>query len=63
MIGAGTLISQSAELSAGEQDKKSRIWGALIMIALVGIALLLLGIIVKFLQYTELANAFESFGG
>ncbi len=62
MIGAGTLISRLADISARDRGKKSWIWGVVIMIALVVVPLLLLGIIVKFFQYTELGNVFESFG-
>ena len=61
MIGAGILISRLAEISRADRGKKSWIWGVAIMIALVVIPLLLLGIIVKFFQYTELGNVFESF--
>lgn len=61
MICAGMLISRLAEISERERGKKSWIWGVVIMIALVVIPLLLLGIIVKFFQYTELRNVFESF--
>ena len=61
MIGAGTLISRLAGISEKDRGKKSWIWGVFIIIALIVVPLLLLGIIVKFLHYTELQTGFDSF--
>lgn len=53
MISAGTLISRLAGISEKDRGKKSWIWGVLIIITLVIVPLLLLGIIVKFIHYSE----------
>ena len=62
MIGAGVLISRLAEIAKTDKSKKTWIWGILILIALIAVPLLLLGVIVKFAQYSSVAGVFESFG-
>ena len=63
MIGAGVLISRLAEIAKTDKGKKTWIWGILILIALIAVPLVLLGIIVKFAQYSSVAGVFESLGG
>ena len=63
MIGAGVLISRLAEIAKTDKGKKTWIWGILILIALIAVPLLLLGVIVKFAQYSSVAGVFESLGG
>ena len=63
MIGAGVLISRLAEIAKTDKGKKTWIWGILILIALIAVPLVLLGVIVKFAQYSSVAGIFESFGG
>ena len=63
MIGAGVLISRLAEIAKSDKAKKTWIWGILILIALIAVPLLLLGVIVKFAQYSSVAGVFESLGG
>ena len=63
MIGAGVLISRLAEISKADKGKKTWIWGVIILIALIAVPLLLLGVIVKFAQYSSVAGVFESLGG
>ena len=62
MIGAGVLISRLAEIAKTDKSKKTWIWGILILIALIAVPLLLLGVIVKFAQYSSVAGVFESLG-
>ena len=62
MIGAGVLISRLAEIAKTDKGKKTWIWGILILIALIAVPLLLLGVIVKFAQYSSVAGVLESFG-
>ncbi|RKU11376.1 hypothetical protein C6502_08370 [Candidatus Poribacteria bacterium] len=62
MIGAGVLISRLAEIAKTDKGKKTWIWGILILIALIAIPLLLLGVIVKFAQYSSVAGVFSNFG-
>lgn len=61
MIGAGTLISRLAGISEKDRGKKSWVWGALIIIALIIVPLLLLGIIVKFVHYSETQAVLDVF--
>ena len=63
MIGAGVLISRLAEIAKTDKGKNTWIWGIIILIALIAVPLLLLGVIVKFAQYSSVAGVFESFGG
>ena len=63
IIGAGVLISRLAEIAKADKGKKTWIWGILILIALIAVPLLLLGVIVKFAQYSSVAGVFESLGG
>jgi Na+-driven multidrug efflux pump len=63
MIGAGVLISRLAEIAKADRGKKTWIWGILILIALIAVPLVLLGVIVKFAQYSSVAGVFESLGG
>ena len=63
MIGAGVLISRLAEIAKTDKGKKTWIWGIIILIALIAVPLLLLGVIVKFAQYSSVAGVFESLGG
>ena len=63
IIGAGVLISRLAEIAKTDRGKKTWIWGILILIALIAVPLLLLGVIVKFAQYSSVAGVFESLGG
>ena len=63
MIGAGVLISRLAEIAKTDKGKKTWIWGILILIALIAVPLLLLGVIVKFAQYSSVAGVFESLSG
>ena len=63
IIGAGVLISRMAEIAKTDKGKKMWIWGVIILIALIAIPLLLLGIVVKFAQYSSVAGVFEGFGG
>ena len=63
IIGAGVLISRLAEIAKTDKGKKTWIWGILILIALIAVPLLLLGVIVKFAQYSSVAGVFESLGG
>ena len=62
MIGAGVLISRLAEIAKTDKGKKTWIWGILILIALIAVPLVLLGVIVKFAQYSSVAGVFESLG-
>ena len=62
IIGAGVLISRLAEIAKTDKGKKTWIWGIIILIALIAVPLLLLGVIVKFAQYSSVAGVFESFG-
>ena len=62
IIGAGVLISRLAEIAKTDKGKKTWIWGILILIALIAVPLLLLGVIVKFAQYSSVAGVFESLG-
>ena len=62
MIGAGVLISRLAEIAKTDKGKKTWIWGILILIALIAVLLILLGVIVKFAQYSSVAGVFESLG-
>ena len=63
MIGAGVLISRLAEIAKTDKGKKTWIWGIIILIALIAVPLVLLGVIVKFAQYSSVAGVFESLGG
>ena len=63
MIGAGVLISRLAEIAKTDRGKKTWIWGIIILIALIAVPLVLLGVIVKFAQYSSVAGVFESLGG
>ena len=63
IIAAGVLISRLAEIAKTDRGKKTWIWGILILIALIAVPLLLLGVIVKFAQYSSIAGVFESLGG
>ena len=63
MIGAGVLISRLAEIAKTDKGKKTWIWGILILIALIAVPLLLLGVIVKFAQYSSVAGVFEGLVG
>ena len=62
MIGAGVLISRLAEIAKTDRGKRTWIWGILILIALIAVPLLLLGVIVKFGQYSSVAGVFEGLG-
>ena len=62
MIGAGVLISRLAEIAKTDKGKKTWIWGILILIALIAVPLVLLGVIVKFAQYSSVASVFSNFG-
>jgi cytochrome b subunit of formate dehydrogenase len=62
MIGAGVLISRLAEIAKTDRGKKTWIWGIIILIALIAVPLVLLGVIVKFAQYSSVAGVFESLG-
>ncbi len=62
IIGAGVLISRMAEIAKTDRGKKTWIWGVIILIALIAIPLLLLGIVVKFAQYSSVAGVFSNFG-
>ena len=62
IIGAGVLISRMAEIAKTDRGKKTWIWGVIILIALIAIPLLLLGIVVKFAQYSSVASVFSNFG-
>ena len=62
IIGAGVLISRLAEIAKTDKGKKTWIWGIIILIALIAVPLLLLGVIVKFAQYSSVAGVFESLG-
>ena len=62
IIGAGVLISRLAEIAKTDKGKKTWIWGVIILIALIAIPLLLLGIVVKFAQYSSVASVFSNFG-
>ncbi len=62
MIGAGVLISRLAEIAKTDRGKKTWIWGVLILIALIAVPLILLGVIVKFAQYSSVAGVFSNFG-
>ena len=62
MIGAGVLISRLAEIAKADKGKKTWIWGIIILIALIAVPLVLLGVIVKFAQYSSVAGVFESLG-
>ena len=62
MIGAGVLISRLAEIAKTDRGKKTWIWGILILIALIAVPIILLGVIVKFAQYSSVAGVFESLG-
>ena len=62
IIGAGVLISRLAEIAKTDRGKKTWIWGIIILIALIAVPLLLLGVIVKFAQYSSVAGVFESLG-
>ncbi|MCZ6675940.1 MAG: hypothetical protein O7E52_01695 [Candidatus Poribacteria bacterium] len=61
MIGAGILISRLAEIAKTDRRKKSWIWGIIILIVLIALPLFVLGVIIKFAQYTEVGNALENF--
>lgn len=61
IIGAGMLISNLAEISKADRGKKSWMWGIVILIMLLTVLLLLLGIVVKFAQYSEVGNVFEGY--
>ena len=63
MIGAGVLISRLAEIAKADRGKKTWIWGIIILIALIAVPLVLLGVIVKFAQYSSVAGVFENLGG
>ena len=62
MIGAGILILKLAEISKSERGKKSWIWGVVILIALIVVPILVLGIVIRMVQYGEIGEAFKSFG-
>ena len=62
MIGAGVLISRLAEIAKTDKGKKTWIWGIIILIALIAVPLVLLGVIVKFAQYSSVASVFSNFG-
>ena len=62
MIGAGVLISRLAEIAKTDKGKKTWIWGIIILIALIAVPLVLLGVIVKFAQYSSVASVFSDFG-
>ncbi|MEC8893016.1 MAG: hypothetical protein VX901_06790 [Candidatus Poribacteria bacterium] len=61
MIWAGVLISKLAEIGKADQNKKSWIWGVLLLIFLISVPLLLIGVILITVQFSEVNQAFENF--
>lgn len=62
MIAAGMFILKLAEVSKSDRGNKSWIWGIVILIALIVIPILVLGIVIRVVQYGEIGAAFKSFG-
>ena len=60
MIWAGVLISKLAEIGKADQNKKSWIWGVLLLIFLISVPLLLIGVILITVQFSEVNQAFEN---
>ena len=61
MMWAGVLISILAEIGKAYQNKKSWIWGVLLLIFLISVPLLLIGVILITVQFSEVNQAFENF--
>ena len=61
MIWAGVLISRLAEIGKADQNKKSWILGFLLLIFLISVPLLLIGVILITVQFSEVSPAFENF--
>ena len=61
MIWAGVLISRLAEIGKADQNKKSWILGFLLLIFLISVPLLLIGVILIIVQFSEVSPAFENF--
>ena len=61
MIWAGVLISKLAEIGKADQNKKTWIWGVLLLIFLISVPLLLIGVILITVQFSEVNQAFENF--
>ena len=61
MIWAGVLISKLAEIGEADKNKKSWIWGVLLLIFLISVPLLLIGVILITVQFSESNQAFENF--
>ena len=61
MIWAGVLISKLAEIGEADQNKKSWIWGVLLLIFLISVPLLLISVILITVQFSESNQAFENF--
>ena len=56
MIISGVLLSQLAEISREDKERKVWIWGVIMIIAILVFLLVVLGIVVILVQYTELAG-------
>ena len=61
MIWAGVLISKLAEIGKADQNKKTWIWGVLLLFFLISLPLLLIGVILITVQFSEVNQAFENF--
>ena len=61
MIWAGGLISKLAEIGKADQNKKTWICGVLLLVFLISVPLLLIGVILITVQFSEVSPAFENF--
>ena len=61
MIWSGVLISKLADIGKADQNKKTWIWGVMLLFFLISVPLLLIGVILITVQFSESNQAFENF--
>ena len=55
------FVEELAEIGKADQNKKTWIWGVLLLIFLISVPLLLIGVILITVQFSEVNQAFENF--